>query len=117
MLLSCPVISRSLKEEKMLIEFSIVPVGSGSSIGDRLAEVMKIVDSSGLPYKVNPMGTVVEGKWEDLFRLVKKCHSTALRNEERVITTISIDDRKDKPNRIEEKVKSVEKRLGKKLKK
>lgn len=101
----------------MLIEFSIVPVGSGSSIGDRLAEVMKIVDSSGLPYKVNPMGTVVEGKWEDLFRLVKRCHSTVLRNEERVITTISIDDRKDKPNRIEGKVKSVEKRLGKKLKK
>lgn len=37
------------KEEKMLVEFSIIPVGSGSSIGDRLAEVLKIVDASGIP--------------------------------------------------------------------
>jgi len=105
------------KEEKMLIEFSIVPVGSGSSIGNRLAEVLKIVDERGLPYKVNPMGTVVEGEWDDLFKLVKKCHKTVMKDEERAITTISIDDRKGKPNRIEEKVKSVEKRLGKSLKK
>jgi uncharacterized protein (TIGR00106 family) len=105
------------KEEKMLIEFSIVPVGSGSSIGDRLAEVLKIVDESGLPYKLNPMGTVVEGEWDDLMRLVKKCHTSVMKNEERAVTTISIDDRKGKPNRIGEKVKSVEKRIGKTLKK
>ncbi len=101
----------------MLIEFSIVPVGSGSSIGDRLAEVLRIVDDSGLPYKVNPMGTVVEGEWDELFKLVKKCHGAVIKQEERVITTISVDDRKGKPNRIKEKVKSVEKRLGKTLKK
>ncbi|MBI5640402.1 MAG: MTH1187 family thiamine-binding protein [Nitrospirae bacterium] len=101
----------------MLIEFSIVPIGSGSSIGDRLAEVLKIVDESGLPYKVNPMGTVVEGEWEALLRLVKKCHMTVLKKEERLLTTITIDDRKGKPERIDRKVKSVEKRLGKSLKK
>lgn len=39
----------------MLVEFSIVPVGVGSSIGDYLAEVIDIVDRSGMPYKVNPM--------------------------------------------------------------
>jgi uncharacterized protein (TIGR00106 family) len=101
----------------MLIEFSIVPVGSGSSIGDRLAEVLKIVDESGLPYKINPMGTVVEGEWDELLSLVKKCHQTVTKKEERVLTTISVDDRKGKPNRLDEKVKSVERRLGKQLKK
>ncbi len=101
----------------MLIEFSIVPIGAGSSIGDSIAEVLKIVDGSGLPYKVNPMGTVVEGEWDDLFRLVKKCHKAVMKDEERVITSISVDDRKGKTNRIEGKVKSVEKRLGKSLKK
>jgi len=105
------------KEERMLIEFSIVPIGSGSSIGDKLAEVLKIVDESGLPYKINPMGTVVEGEWDELFSLVKKCHETLVKKEERVLTTITVDDRKGKPNRLEEKVKSVEKRLGKQLKK
>lgn len=101
----------------MLAEFSIVPLGSGSSIGDRLAEVMKIVDESGLPYKINPMGTVVEGEWHELFKLIRKCHMTAMKKEQRVITTISIDDRKGRPARIDQKVKSVEKRLGKTLKK
>jgi uncharacterized protein (TIGR00106 family) len=101
----------------MLIEFSIVPVGSGISIGDRVADVLEIVDESGLPYKVNPMGTVVEGEWDDLFGLIKKCHKTVSKNEERVLTTISVDDRKGRPGRLEGKVKSVEKRLGKSLKK
>ena len=101
----------------MLIAFSIVPIGAGSSIGGSIAEVLKIVDGSGLPYKINPMGTVVEGEWDDLFKLVKKCHKAVMKNEERVITSISVDDRKGKTNRIEEKVKSVEKRIGKTLKK
>lgn len=101
----------------MLAEFSIVPLGSGSSIGDRLAEVLKIIDSSGLPYKINPMGTVVEGEWNEVFSLIRKCHMTALKKEERIVTTISIDDRKGKPARIDQKVKSIEKRLGKTLRK
>jgi uncharacterized protein (TIGR00106 family) len=101
----------------MLIEFSMIPIGSGSSNGDRLAEVLRIVDASGVPYKVNPMGTVIEGEWDDLFKLIKKCHKTMMKKEERVLTSISIDDRKGRPDRLEQKVKSIEKRLGKSLKK
>jgi uncharacterized protein (TIGR00106 family) len=101
----------------MLAEFSIVPIGVGSSIGDRLAEALKIVDASGLPYKVNPMGTVVEGEWDEIMKLIKKCHKTLMKTGERALTTISIDDRTGKPNRIDEKVKSIEKRIGKSLKK
>jgi uncharacterized protein (TIGR00106 family) len=101
----------------MLVEFSIIPLGSGSSIGDEIAKVIKIVDSSGLSYKVNPMGTVVEGKWDEVMGLIKRCHQAVFRNQDRVITMISIDDRKRKPNRIDEKVRSIERRLGKELKK
>jgi len=101
----------------MLVEFSIVPLGLGSSIGDQLAEVLKVVDASGLPYKINPMGTVVEGEWDDVMKLIKKCHATVMKTGERAITAIAIDDRKGKPNRIEEKVKSIERRIGKSLKK
>jgi uncharacterized protein (TIGR00106 family) len=101
----------------MLVEFSIIPVGAGSSIGDQLAGVLKIVDASGLPYKVNPMGTVIEGEWDEVMKLIKKCHDAVMKTGERAVTSISIDDRKGKPNRIEEKVKSIEKRIGKSLKK
>ncbi len=101
----------------MLIEFSIIPIGVGSSLGDQLAEVLKIVDASGLPYKINPMGTVIEGEWDEIMKLIKKCHNTVMKTGERAVTTISIDDRKGKPNRINEKVKSIERRIGKSLKK
>ena len=101
----------------MLVEFSIVPLGRGSSIGDQLAEVLLIVDESGLPYKINPMGTVIEGDWEQVMELVKRCHSSVMKNGDRAITTIKIDDRTGKTNRIEEKVKSVERRIGKSLNK
>jgi uncharacterized protein (TIGR00106 family) len=101
----------------MLVEVSIIPIGIGSSIGDKLAEVLRMIDESGLPYKVNPMGTVIEGEWDEIMKLIKKCHKTVMKTGERAITTITIDDRKGKPNRIEEKVKSIEKRLGKTLKK
>jgi len=101
----------------MLVSFSIIPIGSSSSMGDKIAEILKIVDSSGLPYKINPMGTVVEGEWDEIMQLIKKCHKQAMRSGERTVTTISIDDRKGETSRIDEKVKSVERRIGKTLKK
>lgn len=101
----------------MLAEFSIIPIGSGSSIGDQIAKVLRIVDKCGLPYKINPMGTVVEGDWEEIINLVSKCHKAVMKQNNRVLTSITIDDRKGKVNRIEEKVKSVERRIGRTLKK
>lgn len=101
----------------MLVEFSIVPVGKGASLGKDIANVLKIVDNSGLPYKLNPMGTVVEGKWDDIMTLIKKCHRRVLRSGERVVTSIKIDERKKHRSMIEEKVASVEKRLKKSLRK
>jgi len=101
----------------MLVEFSIIPIGAGSSLGDHLAEVLRIVDSSGLPYKLNPMGTVIEGEWDETMKLIKKCHRAVMQTGERTVTRISMDDRKGKTNRIEAKVKSIEQRLGKSLKK
>ncbi len=97
----------------MLVQFSIVPIVSGRSISKQFAAVLKIVDTSGLPYKINPMGTVVEGSWSKVMGLIKKCHEAVLKSEARVLTTISIDDRKGKPDRIDSKVRSVEKKVGK----
>ncbi len=101
----------------MLVEFSMIPIGKGPSLGKEVAGILKIVDDSGLPYKINPMGTVVEGEWHEVMGLIEKCHKTMLKDEERVVTKITIDDRKGMLNRIEEKVKSVEKQLHKSLRK
>lgn len=101
----------------MLAQFSIVPLGVGSSISDKLSIVLRIIDDSGMPYKINPMGTVIEGEWEEIMRLINKCRQELLKTEERLLISINIDDRKGAYNRINQKVASVEKKLGKTLKK
>lgn len=102
----------------MLVEFSIIPVAGGESIGDEIAKVFKIVAESGLPYKANPMGTVIEGDWDEVMGVIKKCHQEVMAGVPRAYSMITIDDRPGKPkDRLTEKIKSVEKRLGKEVEK
>ncbi len=100
----------------MLVEFSVVPVGTGVSISPHIAKVLRIVAESGLPYKANPMGTVLEGEWDTVMTVVRKCHDVVMKDSERALTTITIDDRKGKESRIQKKLESVEQKLGMKLK-
>ncbi|HXY62237.1 MAG TPA: MTH1187 family thiamine-binding protein [Nitrospirota bacterium] len=101
----------------MLVEFSVVPLGTGASISTKIARVLKIVSESGVSYKANPMGTVLEGEWDKVMDVIKKCHEEVMKDAERVLTSIKIDDRKGKEQRIEKKLESVEQKLGMKLKK
>ncbi|NPV04517.1 MAG: MTH1187 family thiamine-binding protein [Syntrophaceae bacterium] len=101
----------------MLVQFSIVPLGRGESISEHVARVLDLVDGSGLPYRLTPMGTIVEGEWDEVMALIGACHREALRGAPRALTTIIIDDRPGKADRITEKIRSVEKRLGRELRK
>jgi len=102
----------------VLVEFHVVPVGKGESMGDEIARVLDIVERSGLPYRVNPMGTVIEGQWDEVIGVIKRCHDEVLKSAPRVISSITIDDRPSRPmDRITEKVRSIEKRLGRELEK
>lgn len=103
----------------MLAELEIILVGTGNpSLSTHLAQVAKLIDASGLDYQVGPMGTVVEGDWDQVMVLAKRCHQAALQVSMRVLTTIRIDDRKDKPGRgrIVQKVQSLETAAGRPLK-
>jgi uncharacterized protein (TIGR00106 family) len=99
----------------MMIEFSVVPLGKGASVSAVIARVLKIVMDSRVPYKANPMGTVIEGEWDRLIGLIKACHDEAMKDADRVVTTIKIDDYKSKGERLDRKLESVEQKLGAKL--
>lgn len=100
----------------MLLEFSISPLDKGKSVGRHVARSLDIVDKSGVPYRLNPMGTVLEGEWDQCFEVVKKCFGRMSKDCNRVSLSIKIDWRKGAESRLESKVTSVEKRLGRKLK-
>ena len=99
----------------VMVEFSVVPLGRGVSVSPVIAEVMKIIVESGVSYRANPMGTVLEGDWDTVMGVVKKCHDRVMKDAERAITTIKIDDRKGSDSRMDKKLESVEMKLGMKL--
>jgi len=100
----------------MLVEFSVVPIGTGVSVSQYVAECAKIVDASGVDYRINPMGTVLEGDYDEVMGIVRKCHMRVMEMVPRVVTSIRIDDRKGATGGLERKVESVEEKVGKKLK-
>ena len=100
----------------VLLEFSMSPLDKGESVGEYVSRSLKIIDESGVDYRLNPMGTVLEGEWDEVFAVVKKCYEAMKKDCTRVSTIIKVDYRKGKKGRLEGKVQSIEKRLNKKLK-
>lgn len=99
----------------MIASFSVVPMGAGDGVKSIVAEALAIVDASGLPYQLGPMHTVVEGDSEQVLDLILRCHRRVLELAPRVLTNITLDDRKGAVGRIEGKVRDVEEILGKQL--
>ena len=57
----------------VMAEFSIVPIGEGESLSGFVAEILALIDESGLEYRLTPMGTIVEGRAEQVFDLARAC--------------------------------------------
>ncbi len=103
------------RETVTIAEFSISPAGKGVGVSEYVARCLDLVDRSGLAYRLNPMGTVVEGPFDEVMALIAKCHKAVAADCERVSTVIKIDDRKGARNQIEEKVAKVERLVGRRL--
>ena len=100
----------------VLLEFSMSPLGKGESVGQYVARSLEIIDKSGVEYQLNPMGTVLEGEWDTVFAVVKKCYQRMSKDCGRISCVIKVDYRRGKKGRLSGKVASVEKRLKRKLK-
>jgi uncharacterized protein (TIGR00106 family) len=100
----------------MIAEFSIVSLGEGKHLSDMIADVLRLVEESGLPYRLHAMGTNVEGSWDDVMGLIRRCHECAAERCERIYTQIKIDDFRGRTDALTAKITAVEKKLGKPLK-
>lgn len=97
-----------------IAEISVIPVGTPTiSISNYVAEAVKVADRSGLKYRVSPMGTSVEGEVAAIFEVVRQMHETCFaKGAQRVVTTVILDDRRDKAATMESKIKSVSEKAG-----
>lgn len=92
-----------------IAQFSVVPLGTASaSLSAYVAEIHTFLAQVPLKCQLTPMGTILEGPLEDILAAVARAHELPFaRGAGRVMTTISIDDRRDKPATAQGKVASV----------
>jgi uncharacterized protein YqgV (UPF0045/DUF77 family) len=78
----------------MLLELSVSVKGKQLEASDPSADMNKIIDASGLHYKTTSKGTVLEGSWEQLMAVAKKCHDEVLKKNDQFVTRMKAVDKK-----------------------
>jgi uncharacterized protein (TIGR00106 family) len=101
----------------VLLEFSMSPLEKGSSVGEYVARSLKIIDKSGLDYRLHAMGTIIEGEIDEVLGVLKSCLEAMAADCERITCTAKLDYPRGYFGRLETKVTSVEQKLGRPLKK
>jgi uncharacterized protein (TIGR00106 family) len=96
-----------------IMEISVVPLGlSDPGVGDFVAQVIKYLQTEGIPHELTDMGTLIHGHSARLLKVAQVLHELPFeRGVNRVVTHITIDDRRDKDVYLGDKVKSVKARL------
>jgi uncharacterized protein (TIGR00106 family) len=94
------------------------PTSRGSdSASEDVARVIDIIDKSGLPYKLGPMSTSIEGEWDDIMPVVDRARLMLKEKYSRIYIIMTVDDRTGASGRLTGKLESVEKKLGREVKK
>lgn len=101
----------------MLMELTVIPLARGRSLSGDLAEVIGLIDESKLPYKVTEFGTLIEGSWDELMGMAKKCHTAIRKKTDRVIILMRLDDYGDRNDLLATTIAHVEQHLGRPVKK
>ena len=96
----------------MLAAFSVTPLGVGDSVGDLVSEAVRIVRASGLSNSTNAMFTNVEGEWDDVMDVIKRCVMRIAEDAPRVSVVLKLDYRPGAGEQLEHKVASIEARLA-----
>ncbi len=97
---------------KVMIDLCVVPMGVGISVSDYIAECEIIISEAGLNAQLHPYGTVIEGEWDEVFEVVKKCHEKLHDiGVVRIFTNMKIGTRKDREQSMQDKVDSVLEKL------
>jgi len=104
----------------VLLEFSMFPTSAecreGASVSQYVSKVIDMIDQSGVPYQLTPMGTIVECEsMKEALSVVEKAYD-CLSDCDRVYSSLKLDIRKGKSNRLKTKIDSVEKSLGRTVK-
>ena len=97
---------------KVLVDFSVLPLGVGLSLSRYVAECERVLKEAGLKTSLHANGTNIEGDWERVFAAVRRCHEVLHEmGVPRVSATLRVGTRTDKVQSLEDKFRSVEEKM------
>jgi uncharacterized protein (TIGR00106 family) len=96
-----------------IVAVSIAPVGVGTSVSQYVAAAEKVLrEKKNIKSHLGPMFTTLEGDLDEILTTIREMQEAVFNlGAERVSTTIKIDDRRDKPSTMEDKLAAVMRRL------
>ena len=100
----------------VLLEFAMAPHGQGESLSAAVARILDVIDRSGVAYQLTPMGTILEGEWDDVMAVVGACFKTLQADCPRIAMNLKMDWRAGTESRLRSKIAKVEQHLGRRLK-
>jgi len=97
---------------KVIVDLTVVPIGVGVSVSKYIVACQKVIEDAGLKSQLHSYGTNIEGEWDDVFAVVKKCHEIVHEmGAPRISTMIKAGTRIDRNQTMEDKVASVEEKM------
>jgi uncharacterized protein (TIGR00106 family) len=78
--------------------------------------LLDVIDKSGVTYQLTPMGTILEGEWEEVMGVVTACFKELQGDCSRIGMNLKVDYRAGPQSRLSSKIEKVQARLGRQLK-
>jgi len=96
----------------VIVDFTVVPLGTGVSLSPYIAACERVLAESGLTYELHANGTNVEGEWDEVFAAIRRCHEAlhAL-GVPRIHTDVKLGTRTDRVQHMADKVASVRQKM------
>ena len=98
---------------RVIADLCLIPIGIGVSVSKEIAACQRVLAEAGLETRLHAYGTNIEGEWDDVFAAIKRCHEVVhAMGAPRISSSLRFGTRTDRPQSMDDKVRSVEQKLA-----
>ncbi|MGX6977895.1 MTH1187 family thiamine-binding protein [Vagococcus elongatus] len=94
-----------------LVAVAIAPFGQGEHLSEYVAEVVKVIEDSGLPHRTTSMFTEIEGDWDEVMAVIKEATFKLAEKGIRTEVIFKADIKPGQTNLIDRKIKSLQEKM------
>ncbi len=97
---------------KVIADLCLIPLNADPSLSRHIAACERILADAGLKTELHAYGTNIEGEWDAVMAAIKRCHEAVHEmGAPRISTVLKLGTRTDRPQTMEDKVRSVREKM------